>query len=116
MTWTEQLLEAVERSGGESGKKAVAAEFLRAAGPIVETLGPSVFDELLHAAATGNAPAVIAENLTAGQVAALLGQLEPQLGGLAERHVAEKEAWKQAMGQLEQAALAAVARVVISIL
>jgi hypothetical protein len=116
MTWTEQLLDAVENSGAEPGKKAVAKEFLQAAGPIVEALGPSVFDELMRAAAGGNVPAAIAETLNASQVAALVAQMEVQLGAMVEQHAAEKEAWKSAMAGLEQAALGAVARVVIAVL
>ena len=116
MTLTEQLLNAVENSGADAGKKAVAREFLQAAGPIVETLGPSVFEELMRAAAGGNMPATLAANLNAGQVAALLAQMEVQMAGVVERHAAEKEAWKAAMAGLEQAALGLVVRVAIAAL
>jgi hypothetical protein len=116
MTWTEQLLAAVENSGAEPGKKAVALEFLRMAGPIVETLGSSVFEDIVRAAAGGGVPEALVQKLDARQVAEMLGQLEATLQQLVEKHAVEKAAWRAAMAQLQSAALSAVARVVITIL
>jgi hypothetical protein len=116
MTWTEQLLVAVENSGAEAGKKKVALDFLRVAGPVVETLGPSVFEGIMRSAAAGSVPEELVERLDAKQVAGILGQLEAELGEMVETHAAEKAAWRSAMAQLQAAALSVVARSVVSAL
>ncbi len=116
MTVTEQLLAAVEASGADAGKKAVVEEFLKEAGPVIEALGPSVFQQLMNSAAGGAIPPEVIDNLDAGQVAALLAQADEDLSALADKHGAQVAAWNAALAQLETVALAALARVLIGVL
>jgi hypothetical protein len=110
-----ELMAAVEASEKmDAGKKSVVMAFLRAAGPTVEMLGEAGFAAVMGAVAGGGSgAAVIADKLSAPQVAAFLEKTEREMAGLAAAHGAEVRAAEAAVRHLEAAALMAVARVLL---
>ena len=112
----QQVMDSVEQSNADPAKKVVVKDFLTQVGPVVEALGPSLFQQVMAAASSGGVPEVLVQQLSAQQVAGLLAQAQQDLSALAAKHGAEVAAWKTATQQLETAALSVLARVVLSAL
>lgn len=101
----------------DATSKAIAGDFLMAAGPVIEALGPEALADVLACVARGEAaPNVVVEALRQEQVVALLGQTEMALAGMLERRAAQQAAARAALAGLADAALAIVARLIVGAL
>ncbi len=103
----------------DAGVKSVVTEFLQAAGPALETLAPAVVRDVLSKFAAGDggaATASVADALSADQVAATLGALEPQMQDEVDQRATQVAASRETMAALQSAAISVVAKLLISAL
>jgi hypothetical protein len=117
MSALDTVLAAVEGSEKlDAGTKELVTAFLQAAGPAVMELSEDGLRAVMGAAADGtDVASVVAANLDAQGVLALLALTETQMGELAQQHEAEAKAAQAAVEMLQAAALTAMARALLEI-
>jgi hypothetical protein len=103
----------------DAGVKSVVTEFLEAAGPAIETLAPAVVRDILSGFAAGDGSAAttsVAGALSADEIAATLGTLEPQMQSEVDQRTAQVAAARATMAALQNAAISVLAKLLISAL
>ena len=103
----------------ESGVKTVLGDFLEIAGPALETLGPTVVQEILNHFATGEsaaATATVANALSGQQVVSTLDVVDRQMNEQVAQRTAQVAASRATMAAVESAAISVLARLLTSAL
>ena len=120
MSALDELVGAVQGSEKiDAGTKVVITAFLQGAGPAMGTLTPEVLRNVMQQLTCNNreaAMAAIADSLTQEQVVMLLGVTQRGMAAAADAKVSSKAAVNAIFDALNQAALTAVTRAIISAL